>query len=362
MKPQPWPVSENRQLQDGPVLHARRGRQAQDGRRPLDRPPQQRCVAPVCSSGLPADRPVYNVSRYLEDHPGGIPALLEAAGQDATAAFEDVGHSDDARELLQPFLIGELPPEVCTYKPSTTRPADSFQNRQETVETYRPEYKVVSTVSELRRKPSLLSRIRKALVRLSLAAPAAYLATQAYRRRLHLNWDLLRSQGHLLDSGPTNGAFWVGFGVSSALSAGLFVAAASYINNLQSVGQSGQCVSHVDDGGVQRCGDDVEVEVVRVRGQDVQAVPTQRNQTYRSTAGSASCWENGAVCTYIIDASYPKVWSLGSQLHTFYAVSRAPLTVDWIIEAAMSRDTSSTEDRRTSFEMCLSSGDIILTK
>lgn len=175
---------------------------------------------------------MYNVSRYLEDHPGGIPVLLEAAGQDATAAFEDVGHSDDARELLQPFLIGELPPEVCTYKPSTTRPADSFQNRQETVETYRPEYKVVSTVSELRRKPSLLSRIRKALVRLSLAAPAAYLATQAYRRRLHLNWDLLRSQGHLLDSGPTNGAFWVGFGVSSALGAGLFVAAASYINNL----------------------------------------------------------------------------------------------------------------------------------
>lgn len=55
---------------------------------------------------------VYDISNYLEDHPGGGAILVEVAGQDATEAFEDVGHSDEARESLEPFLIGELPPDV----------------------------------------------------------------------------------------------------------------------------------------------------------------------------------------------------------------------------------------------------------
>lgn len=34
--------------------------------------------------------------------------LLEQAGTDATESFEDVGHSKDAREMLQQYFIGEL--------------------------------------------------------------------------------------------------------------------------------------------------------------------------------------------------------------------------------------------------------------
>lgn len=34
--------------------------------------------------------------------------LLEQAGSDATESFEDVGHSTDAREMLQQYYIGEL--------------------------------------------------------------------------------------------------------------------------------------------------------------------------------------------------------------------------------------------------------------
>jgi len=34
--------------------------------------------------------------------------LLDVAGQDATEAFEDVGHSDEAREILQGLLIGDI--------------------------------------------------------------------------------------------------------------------------------------------------------------------------------------------------------------------------------------------------------------
>lgn len=34
--------------------------------------------------------------------------MLEQAGADATESFEDVGHSTDAREMLEQYLIGEL--------------------------------------------------------------------------------------------------------------------------------------------------------------------------------------------------------------------------------------------------------------
>ncbi|RVE46597.1 hypothetical protein evm_008730 [Chilo suppressalis] len=52
---------------------------------------------------------VYDVTKFLEEHPGGEDALLEYAGKDGTQAFEDVGHSEDARELLKKFKIGLLP-------------------------------------------------------------------------------------------------------------------------------------------------------------------------------------------------------------------------------------------------------------
>lgn len=43
--------------------------------------------------------------------------MLDVAGQDATEAFEDVGHSDEARESLATLLVGDLKRQVCA--PST---------------------------------------------------------------------------------------------------------------------------------------------------------------------------------------------------------------------------------------------------
>ncbi|XP_016331100.1 cytochrome b5 type B [Sinocyclocheilus anshuiensis] len=51
---------------------------------------------------------VYDITRFMEEHPGGEEVLLEQAGADATESFEDVGHSTDAREMLQQYYIGEL--------------------------------------------------------------------------------------------------------------------------------------------------------------------------------------------------------------------------------------------------------------
>ncbi|XP_062468974.1 cytochrome b5 isoform X1 [Pezoporus occidentalis] len=53
---------------------------------------------------------VYDVTRFLEEHPGGEEVLLEQAGRDATESFEDVGHSSDAREMLKQYYIGEIHP------------------------------------------------------------------------------------------------------------------------------------------------------------------------------------------------------------------------------------------------------------
>jgi len=54
---------------------------------------------------------VYDITKFLEEHPGGEEVLLEAAGGYATEPFEDVGHSTDARELMEQYEIGELPEE-----------------------------------------------------------------------------------------------------------------------------------------------------------------------------------------------------------------------------------------------------------
>uniref|UniRef100_T1J559 cytochrome-b5 reductase n=1 Tax=Strigamia maritima TaxID=126957 RepID=T1J559_STRMM len=51
---------------------------------------------------------VYDVTPFLDEHPGGEEILLEQAGKNATENFEDVGHSTDAREMMKKFIIGEV--------------------------------------------------------------------------------------------------------------------------------------------------------------------------------------------------------------------------------------------------------------
>jgi cytochrome b involved in lipid metabolism len=45
--------------------------------------------------------------------------LIDVGGQDATEAFEDVGHSDEAREVLEGLLIGTLKRQVSKFIPTS---------------------------------------------------------------------------------------------------------------------------------------------------------------------------------------------------------------------------------------------------
>jgi len=51
---------------------------------------------------------VYDVTKFIDEHPGGDEVILSEAGKDATEAFEDVGHSEEARGLLNGMQVGEF--------------------------------------------------------------------------------------------------------------------------------------------------------------------------------------------------------------------------------------------------------------
>lgn len=54
---------------------------------------------------------VYDITKFVDQHPGGEEVLLEHAGTDATVPFEDVGHSENAVEMLDEYYVGEGNPE-----------------------------------------------------------------------------------------------------------------------------------------------------------------------------------------------------------------------------------------------------------
>jgi cytochrome b involved in lipid metabolism len=62
---------------------------------------------------------VYDVTPFLEDHPGGPEILRNVAGMDASEQFDEVFHSDKAKDMMHKYEIGKLK----DYQPSDAQKA-----------------------------------------------------------------------------------------------------------------------------------------------------------------------------------------------------------------------------------------------
>ncbi|KAK8624274.1 hypothetical protein V6N13_065623 [Hibiscus sabdariffa] len=57
---------------------------------------------------LVIDGKVLNVTKFLEEHPGGEEVLMESAGKDASKEFNDIGHSKTAKILVDKYQVGVI--------------------------------------------------------------------------------------------------------------------------------------------------------------------------------------------------------------------------------------------------------------
>ncbi|KAJ3680124.1 hypothetical protein LUZ60_016402 [Juncus effusus] len=70
---------------------------------------------------------VYDLTPFMDEHPGGDEVLLAATGKDATNDFEDVGHSIAAREMMEKYFIGEIDASTVPAKRAYIPPLEGDQ-------------------------------------------------------------------------------------------------------------------------------------------------------------------------------------------------------------------------------------------
>jgi cytochrome-b5 reductase len=151
---------------------------------------------------------VYDVSKYLEDHPGGADALLEVAGVDSTVAFEDVGHSADARETMAGLLVGRIE--------GASEEDDDDESR---LPMPRPNTKNKSPDSDFNSEHRSITAGRLALKAIA-AGSAVFLGYEAYSRMPRIGW--LHHE---------HGGFWRGVMLSSLATVSIITAGGLYLEN-----------------------------------------------------------------------------------------------------------------------------------
>lgn len=68
---------------------------------------------------------VYDITKYVEDHPGGSDILVESAGVDASVEFDNAGHSEEAFDIMAEYRVGKYKgaPKRNAAKPVTLKAA-----------------------------------------------------------------------------------------------------------------------------------------------------------------------------------------------------------------------------------------------
>jgi cytochrome b involved in lipid metabolism len=51
---------------------------------------------------------VFDITPFLNEHPGGPDVIVSCSGKDCTHDFEDVGHTDSARRIADKYAVGRL--------------------------------------------------------------------------------------------------------------------------------------------------------------------------------------------------------------------------------------------------------------
>eukprot|EP01059_Diplonema_ambulator_P001963 TRINITY_DN11620_c0_g1_i1.p1 TRINITY_DN11620_c0_g1~~TRINITY_DN11620_c0_g1_i1.p1 ORF type:complete len:150 (+),score=27.60 TRINITY_DN11620_c0_g1_i1:39-452(+) len=69
---------------------------------------------------------VYDVSKFMNDHPGGADPLWQLAGEDATREWDAVGHGPSAAEKMEKMLVGRLVGEKPGKRKQTAEKKESI--------------------------------------------------------------------------------------------------------------------------------------------------------------------------------------------------------------------------------------------
>ncbi|CAL5229091.1 g12350 [Coccomyxa viridis] len=89
---------------------------------------------------------VYNVTEFLDEHPGGFDIILTNTGKDATEDFEEIGHSNAAKDLLSKYIIGDFEGGDVSH---LNKPSISAVRAQQTTTASNPALKLLQILLPL---------------------------------------------------------------------------------------------------------------------------------------------------------------------------------------------------------------------
>jgi cytochrome b involved in lipid metabolism len=116
------------------------------------------------SCWMAIDGKVYDVTQFINSHPGGAKRILEYCGKDASAAFATMGnkgkpHSAFARSLLANYLVGDLGSFISITPQAVGNNADSCESTTQSSTQSAPSGDLFSSPTTVLVNPNRLSDI-----------------------------------------------------------------------------------------------------------------------------------------------------------------------------------------------------------